>query len=66
LPYLTIRSDVTTTGSEGTSLVRGEQVRLQAIALRAKREGHIDQLTVGGQVRTTGGPSCLSGGAGND
>jgi hypothetical protein len=54
LPELTIRADVTTTGGEGTSLVRGEQVRLQAIALSVKRDGRIDRLTVGGQVRTTG------------
>ena len=49
-----MRSDVTTAGGEGVTLVRGEQVRLQAIALSIKREGHIDRLTLGGQVRTSG------------
>jgi hypothetical protein len=54
LTRLTIRSDLTTMGGEGISLVRGQQVRLQAIALSVKRDGHIDQLTVGRDVRTTG------------
>ena len=54
LPRLTIRSDVATNGSEGMSLVRGEQVRLQAIALSIKHGGHVGELTVGGQIRTSG------------
>jgi hypothetical protein len=54
LPNLTIRHDVTTAGSEGTSLVRGEQVRLQAVAVSVKAGGHIDRLTVGGDIKTTG------------
>jgi hypothetical protein len=54
LSQLTIRSDVTTTGGEGASLVRGEQVQLRAIALSVKPEGRIERLTVGGNIRTVG------------
>jgi hypothetical protein len=54
LPNLTIRRDVTTAGSEGTSLVRGEQVWLQAVAVSVKAGGHLDRLSVGGDIKTTG------------
>ena len=54
LPELTIRHDVTTAGGAGLSLVRGEQVHLQAVALSVKAGGHVDQLTIGGNIRTSG------------
>jgi hypothetical protein len=54
LPELTIRRDVSTAGGSGTSLVRGELVQLQAIAVGVKREGRIGRLEVGGDIRTSG------------
>lgn len=54
LPALAIRHDVTTAGGEGTSLVRGQQVQLQAVAVSVKAGAHIGALTVGGDIRTTG------------
>jgi hypothetical protein len=36
------------------SLVRGEQVQLQAIAVSVKPEGRIERLEVGGDIRTSG------------
>ena len=54
LPALTVRHDVTTAGGAGLSLVRGEQVHLQAVALSVKEGAHVEQLTVGGNIRTSG------------
>ena len=54
LPELTIRRDVSTADGAGTSLVRGELVQLQAIAVSVKREGRIGRLEVGGDIRTSG------------
>lgn len=55
LPALTVRRDVTTAGARGMSLVRGELVELQAVAVSVKAGGHINRLAVGGDIRTTGG-----------
>jgi hypothetical protein len=54
LPALEIRKDVATTGGQGMSLVRGEQVQLRAVALSIKEGGHIEKLRVGGDIRTSG------------
>jgi hypothetical protein len=54
LPELTVRTNVTTGGGVGTSLVRGHQIELPAIALSIKEGGHIDRLRVTGDIRTTG------------
>jgi hypothetical protein len=54
LPELTIRRDLSTAGGAGTSLVRGEQVQLQAIAVSVKPEGRIERLEVGGDIGTSG------------
>jgi hypothetical protein len=54
LPELTVRQSVSTSGGQGTSLVRGEQVQLKAVALSVKPGASIERLTVGGDIRTTG------------
>ena len=54
LPKLTIYRDLTTAGNEGSSLVRGVQMQLKAIALSVKRGGKIQHLHVGGQISTSG------------
>lgn len=54
LPILTISGDLTTEGGEGTSLVKGVQVVLQAIALSIKPGGRIGSATVGGKIATDG------------
>jgi hypothetical protein len=54
LPVLEIAGDLTTTGGEGHSLVKGVQVALKAIALSVKPGGDVGTIAVGGQVRTTG------------
>jgi hypothetical protein len=54
LPDLTVRHDVTTAGGKGTSLVRGEQVQLQAVAVSVKAGGHLGVLKIGADIRTTG------------
>jgi hypothetical protein len=54
LPALEIAGDLTTSGGEGRSLVRGVQVVLKAIALSVKPGGEVGAIAVGGQVRTTG------------
>jgi hypothetical protein len=54
LPRLEITGDLTTEGGTGTSLVKGVQTQLQAIALSVQAGGVIDQLHVGGEMRTTG------------
>ena len=43
-----------TAGNEGSSLVRGVQMQLKAIALSVKRGGKIQHLHVGGQISTSG------------
>ncbi|MEV4002314.1 hypothetical protein [Actinomadura sp. NPDC049753] len=54
LPRLEVRGDLTTSGGTGTSLVRGVQVELQAIALSIKQNGRIGQAAVGGRIATRG------------
>ena len=55
LPRLEITGDLTTAGGEGQSLVKGVQIALKAIALSVKPGAVVDSITVGGQIRTTGG-----------
>jgi hypothetical protein len=54
MPKLTVRGDVRTEGGRGHSLVRGEQVELEAIALSVKTGGSIGEATVGGRLETRG------------
>ncbi|MER7794302.1 hypothetical protein [Streptomyces sp. NPDC097640] len=54
LPRLEVRGDLTTSGGTGTSLVRGVQVQLKAIAFSVKPGGKIDQATVGGRITAHG------------
>lgn len=51
---LTVHHDVETTGGEGTSLVKGVQVTLKAVAFSIKPGGVIDSVTIGGSLRTRG------------
>ena len=51
---LTVHHDVRTTGGAGTSLVKGVQVTLKAVAFSVKDGGEIDAVTVGGALRTEG------------
>jgi hypothetical protein len=54
LPVLDIVESVTTSGGRGTSLVRGQQVRLSAIAVSIQPAGRIGRLSVGGSLSTHG------------
>jgi hypothetical protein len=54
LPVLDITEGVTTFGGRGTSLVRGQQVRLSAIAVSIQPGGRIGRLSVGGSLTTYG------------
>lgn len=54
LGTLTVHHDVVTTGGEGTSLVKGVQVTLKAVAFSVKSGGDIQSVTVGGSLRTEG------------
>jgi hypothetical protein len=54
LPALDITDSVTTFGGRGTSLVRGRQIRLSAIALSIQPGGRIGRLSVGGSLSTHG------------
>ena len=54
LPHLAVRGDLATTGSVGTSLVKGVQTKLDAMALSIQAHGRVDQLTVGGRISTAG------------
>lgn len=54
LPRLTIRKDLTTQGGEGTSLVKGVQMTLKAVALSIKSGGAVDEIHVGGAIATQG------------
>lgn len=51
---LVVHHDVETTGGEGTSLVKGVQMTLKAIAFSVKPGGTIKELTVGGTVEALG------------
>jgi hypothetical protein len=57
LPELHINGSVTTFGGQGTSLVRGRQVTLSAIAISVQPAGRIGRLSVGGAVSTQGARS---------
>jgi hypothetical protein len=54
LPVLGIAGSVTTNGGRGTSLVRGQQVQLSAIAVSVQPTGRIGRLSVGGSLSTHG------------
>lgn len=54
LPVLDITGDVTTNGGRGPSLVRGQQVQLDAIAVSVQPGGRIGRLSVGGSLSTHG------------
>lgn len=51
---LELHGDLTTSGSEGQSLVKGVQTKLKAIALSVKAGGEIEQLTSTGRIATSG------------
>ncbi|WP_202863577.1 hypothetical protein [Ornithinimicrobium avium] len=54
LGHLVVTGDVTTSGGEGLSLVKGVQVTLQAVALSVKAGGVVDEVRIGGRLATTG------------
>jgi hypothetical protein len=54
LGSLTVAGDVTTTGGEGLSLVKGVQMPLQAMALSIKAGGAVDRIDIGGRLATRG------------
>lgn len=54
LGTLSVRGDVTTSGGEGLSLVKGVQMPLQAIALSIKSGGRVDSIDIGGKLLTSG------------
>jgi hypothetical protein len=54
LPKVRVNGDIRTTGGEGTSLVRGQQVLLKAIAFSLKVGGSLQSLEVSGTVESTG------------
>jgi hypothetical protein len=54
LPVLEITDSVTTFGGRGTSLVRGVQTQLTAIAVSVQPGGRIGRLTAGGSLTTHG------------
>jgi hypothetical protein len=54
LPVLDITGSVTTNGGRGTSLVRGQQIQLSAIAVSVQPGGRIGRLLVGGSISTHG------------
>ena len=54
VPELEIAEDVTTEGGVGTSLVKGVQTRLHAIAVSVTSGGRIGTLRVGGTLATSG------------
>jgi hypothetical protein len=54
LGELVVHHDVETSGGQGTSLVKGVQTTLKAIAFSVKAGGVIASVTVGGSLRTRG------------
>lgn len=54
LGSLTVSGDVTTSGGEGLSLVKGVQVVLKAVGLSIKPGGQVGSITVGGRIATSG------------
>ncbi|UKB78341.1 hypothetical protein [Chryseobacterium sp. MEBOG07] len=51
---LTVKGDVTTHGSLGNSLVKGENVELPAYALSIKNGGEADRISINGNIKTFG------------
>jgi hypothetical protein len=54
LGSLAVSGDVTTSGGEGMSLVKGVQMPLKAIALSVKPGAQIGSVSIGGRLATTG------------
>lgn len=54
LGTLSVAGDVTTTGGEGMSLVKGVQMTLKAIALSVKPGGEVNSITIGGRLASAG------------
>ncbi|MGT2462551.1 hypothetical protein [Sinomonas atrocyanea] len=54
LGSLSVSGDVTTSGGEGMSLVKGVQMPLKAVALSIKPGGDVDEIAIGGRLETTG------------
>lgn len=53
LGMLSVSGDVSTSGSEGMSLVKGVQMPLKAIALSIKPGGQVDRVDIGGKLATS-------------
>ena len=51
---LTVTGDITTSGGEGLSLVKGVQLPLKAAALSVKEGSVVDSVTIGGRLATSG------------
>lgn len=51
---LIVKGDVKTSGSEGSSLVKGVQMTLKAVGVSIKPGAEIESLTIGGTVSTQG------------
>ncbi len=54
LGALSVTGDVTTSGGEGLSLVKGVQLTLKASALSVKAGGVVDSIRIGGKLATSG------------
>ena len=54
LGTLSVSGDVTTSGGEGLSLVKGVQVVLKAVGLSIKPGGEVGSITIGGRIKTSG------------
>ncbi|MDQ0261786.1 hypothetical protein [Sinomonas atrocyanea] len=54
LGSLAVSGDVTTSGGEGTSLVKGVQMPLKAVALSVKAGAEIGSIAIGGRLATMG------------
>lgn len=54
LGRLSVVGDVTTSGGEGLSLVKGVQILLKAVALSIKHGGDVGEITIGGRLHTSG------------
>jgi hypothetical protein len=54
LSEIEIDGDLTTSGGEGVSLVKGVQRKLNATALSIQAGGHVGRVTIGGRMATTG------------
>lgn len=54
LGALSVTGDVTTSGGEGLSLVKGVQVELSAVALSIKPGAEVGSIAIGGRLATSG------------